>query len=28
MIPMMTPKRPKADPKISMIKIFTKVEGV
>ena len=28
MIPTMTPKRPRALPKISMIKIFTKVEGV
>ena len=28
MIPTMTPKRPRADPKISIIRIFTKVEGV
>lgn len=28
MIPTITPKRPRADPKISMIRIFTKVEGV
>ncbi len=28
MIPTMTPNRPRADPKISMIRIFTKVEGV
>ena len=28
MIPMMTPNRPSADPKISTIKILTKVDGV
>ena len=28
MIPMMTPKRPRALPKISTIRIFTKVAGV
>lgn len=28
MMPIMTPKRPRALPKISTIRIFTKVEGV
>lgn len=28
MMPMMTPKRPRALPKISTMRIFTKVEGV
>lgn len=28
MMPMMTPKRPRALPKISMMRIFTNVEGV